>query len=173
MRKQFLEAGKIVAAHGIGGDMRVECWCNSPQVLCDLSTIYLNEGHIALQIEKARPYKTNMVLLKIKDINDTNAVLCMRGDILWLDRNDIELDEDEYFIQDLIGMKVIDADDSNKCYGEICDVSQTGANDVYHIKAEDGKIYLIPAIPDVVISSDLDTDIMHIRPIKGLFDDED
>ena len=94
------------------------------------------------------------------------------GKVVWMNREDFELEEGEYFIQDLIGLKVIDADNENKVYGELSDVSFTGANDVYHIK-KDGKEYLIPCIPDVVIDTDIYEGIMKIRPIKGIFGDED
>ena len=61
---------------------------------------------------------------------------------------------------------------TQKIYGILSDVSETGANDVWHIKADDGKEYLIPAIPSVVISTDVETGIIKIRPLKGIFDDE-
>ena len=83
-------------------------------------------------------------------------------------RDDLELDEDTYFIQDLIGLEVRDAD-NDTVYGKIADVMQTGANDVYVIKGDD-KEYLVPAIADVVISTDIDGGIMTIRPLDGLFD---
>ena len=83
-------------------------------------------------------------------------------------RDDLELDDDTYFIQDLIGLEVRDAD-TDKVYGKIADVLETGANDVYVIKGEDRE-YLIPAIADVVVSTDIDTNLMTIRPLDGLFD---
>ena len=83
-------------------------------------------------------------------------------------RDDLELDEDTYFIQDLIGVEVRDAD-TDEVYGTIADVMQTGANDVYVIKGEKRE-YLVPAIADVVVSTDIDSNIMTIRPLDGLFD---
>ena len=80
------------------------------------------------------------------------------------------LDEDTYFIKDLIGIEVSDAD-TGKIYGVIKDVFQTGANDVYTIKGEDRE-YLVPAIADVVISTDIENKKMTIRPLEGLFEDE-
>ena len=83
-------------------------------------------------------------------------------------RDDLELDEGTYFIQDLIGLEVRDAD-SDKVYGKITDVMQTGANDVYVIKGDERE-YLVPAIADVIISTDVDEGFMTIRPLDGLFD---
>ena len=76
-----------------------------------------------------------------------------------------------YFFQDLIGLTVIDAD-NQKEYGKINDVLQTGANDVYQIKSDEGKSYYIPAIADVVIKTDLQEGKMYIRPLEGLFDED-
>ncbi len=171
MKKQFLETGKIVTTHGIKGEVKVMPWCDDPQMFLELKKLYLEKGKKEIQIDGARLQK-NMVLLKINGIDDMTAAQAMRGKILYLNRDDIKLDDSEYFIQDLIGLTVKDAD-SGKVYGELVDVSETGANDVYHIKFEDGSIKLIPAIKNVIIKTDIDNNIMEIRPLAGLFDDED
>ena len=95
----------------------------------------------------------------------------MRNKVLFMNRDDVDLDENSYFVQDLIGLKVLDVD-TNQDYGELVDVSETGANDVYYIKR--GEVtYLIPAIPDVIVETNINDGKMLIRPLKGLFDDED
>ena len=86
--------------------------------------------------------------------------------ILYADRADMPLEKGEYFIQDLIGLTVVDAD-TGEGYGTLSDVSQTGANDVYHISKPGKSEKLIPAIRDVVVETDLDGGIMRIRPLKG------
>lgn len=113
-----------------------------------------------------------MAIMKINGIDTPEQAVTLRNKILFIDRDDFELDEGCYFVQDLIGMKVIDADNGNE-YGIIEEVSETGANDVYHIKDTNGKMYYIPAIADVVIKTDVFNNTMTIRPLKGLLDDED
>lgn len=110
--------------------------------------------------------------MKINGIDTPEQAVTLRNKILFINREDFELEEGCYFVQDLIGMNVIDVDNGTE-YGVITDVSETGANDVYEIKAPDGKMYYIPAIADVVIKTDINTNTMTIRPLKGLFDDED
>ncbi len=171
LKKRFLETGKIVTTHGIKGEVKVQPWCDDPVIFTELDRLYLDKGKKEIKIDGARLQK-NMVLLKINGVDDMDAAQSMRGKVLYLNRDDIELEEGEYFIQDLIGLKVIDAD-SQKEYGELIEVSETGANDVYHIKFADGSIKLIPAIKDVVIQTDIDENLMRIRPLAGLFDDED
>ena len=80
--------------------------------------------------------------------------------------------EDTFFVQDLLGMTVQDAD-SGKVYGKLKEVLQTGANDVYEIEAPSGKSLLVPVIPQVVLSHDFETNTVTIRPLEGLFDDAD
>ena len=167
--KKFLEAGRIVGTHGLNGDVKVESWCNSPEDLCALKNLYFDGGAKPLIIEYAKPHK-NIVLLKIAGIDNVDVAIPLRGRIICLDRDDLQLDDGEYFIQDLVGLKAIDAD-TGESYGEICDVSFTGANDVYHIKSGE-KIYLIPAVDEIVIETDLEAGLIKIRPIGGMFDDE-
>ena len=165
-----MEIGRIVAVQGIKGELRVEPWCDGPQFLCSFKSLYLDKGQKMLHIEKARPHK-NMAVLKLAGFDTPEAAASLRGSILFMDRKDVKLEAGTFFIQDLIGLRVLDAD-TQKEYGQLFEVSATGANDVYHIK--NGSVtYLIPAIPDVVIETDVDGGLMRIRPMKGLFDDED
>ena len=168
MEKDFLEIGKIVAVHGIRGDVKVQPWCDEPEFLTEFTCLYLKGQET--EIEKARVQK-NMVLLKIAHVNTPEDAQKLVGQVLSIHRDWVELPENTYFIADLIGLQVIDADDDAITYGTLTDVSQTGANDVYHILFSDGKTRYIPAIPDVVIETDIEKGIMRIRPLKGLFDD--
>ena len=163
--------GKIVTTHGIKGEVKVQPWCDSPDFLCDFDNFYLNNGKEKINVSDIKIMK-NMVVMKLEGVDTPEQAVTFRNKVIYINRNDAQLDEGSYFVQDLIGLKVIDAD-TNESYGELVDVSETGANDVYHINAENGKEYLIPAIPDVIIKTDIESGIMLIRPLKGLFDDED
>lgn len=169
--KQFLEIGKIVGTHGVRGEMRVEPWADSPDFLCGFDRLYFDKGTRELEVLAARPHK-RIVLMKLSGVNTMEDAAALRGKVLYMNRDDVELEEDAYFIQDLIGLVVEDADDG-QVYGKLTEVSYTGANDVYHIQSENGKEYLIPAIPDVIIETDVEGGKMTIRPLKGIFDDED
>ena len=123
-----------------------------------------------MEISRSRPHK-NIVLMKIEGVDTVEQAQNLRNKILYMDREDVELEDGNYFVQDLIGLEVID-NDSGESYGKLCEVSFTGANDVYHIKGSDGKIRLIPAIPDVVIDTDITNGIMKIHVLEGLFDED-
>ena len=109
----------------------------------------------------------------LEGIDTVEAAAAMRGKVLYMCRKDAKLPKGRYFVSELIGCEVFDADDESKHYGVLSDVSYTGANDVWHIKSSDGKEYLIPAIPIVVIETDVENNRILIRPMKGIFDDAD
>lgn len=166
MKKEYLEAGKIVTTHGIRGEVKIMPYTDTPELLCEFDRLFMGKNHTEIIIERSRVFK-NMVIAKIKGVDTPEDAEKLRNKMLYMHRDDLELDENTYFIQDLIGMEVKD-NESGFIYGKIIDVMQTGANDVYVIQGD--REYLIPAIPDVVISTDIDNNIMLIKPLEGLFD---
>lgn len=170
MIKDYLEIGKITSTHGIKGEMRVQPWCDSPDYMKKFKTLYLDKkGEKPLKVSSRS--NGNMVILKVQGVDTVEEAAKYRDKVLFMKRSDANLPEGTWFIQELIDCTVIDADNEEKTYGIISDVSQTGANDVWHIKQGD-KEYLIPTIPSVVISTDVAEGIVKIRPLKGIFDDE-
>ena len=169
--QQYLEMGKVVSTHGIKGEVRVLPWCDGPEEFIGIERLYAGKEYAPLTVEKARTHG-NMAILKFVGADSIEAAERLRGTVLYAHRADLTLEPGQYFIADLIGLQVVDAD-SGAAYGALSDVSKTGANDVYHIRFADGKERLIPAIPEVVASVDLEKGVMEIRPLKGLFDDED
>ena len=173
MIKEYLELGEIVGTHGIRGEIRVNPWCDSPEFAAKFKTLYFDSnGGCAVQIKSARPHG-NIVLLTIKDVDTVEQAQKLRGKILYMKRSDAKLPKGSYFIAELIGCTVYDADEPEKIHGTLSDVSATGANDVWHITDENGREYLIPAIPDVCVETDVAKNRVVIRPLKGIFDDED
>lgn len=171
MKKEFLEVGEIVGTHGVRGEMRVNPWCDSPAFLKKFKKLYLDEiGTKSLDVKSAREHG-NVALVTIDTIDTVEKAQAMRGKVLYIKRDDAKLQKGNFFIAELIDCTVYDADDENIVYGVITDVSMTGANDVWHIEKE-GKEYLIPAIKDVVIDVDVENGVIKIRPMKGIFDDE-
>lgn len=171
MKKQFLDSGKIVGTHGIKGEVRIEPWCDSPEFLCAFKKLYLDENGQTFIEVKSRPHK-NITLAKIKGVDTIEEAEKFRGKIVYINRADITLDEGVNFVQDLIGLEVKDAENGT-AYGKITDVLRTGANDVYEITDSNNKKYLAPVIDEVVAEINVDGGFVLIRPMKGIFDDED
>lgn len=166
--KQFLETGKITGTHGLKGEVRVQPWADSPEFLADFEELYLDNGNKKLEITSARVHK-NMLIMKIRGVDTIEEADKLRNKVLYMNRDDVELEEGAYFIQDLIGLDVID-DETGERLGRLDDVSETGANDVYHVKTDDGREFLIPVIPDVVREISPEQDFVRIFKMKGLFD---
>lgn len=171
MTNDYLEIGKIVNTHGVTGEVKVYPLCDDPEMLCDLDELYIDKAGAKspISVKHAKLHK-NMILMKLEGITDLTSAEKLKDVMLYAHRDDFELEENTYFIVDLIGLNVIDTDDNRISYGTIIDVTQTGANDVYHIKNIEGNIVLIPAIAHVVIKTDIEHGIMEIRPLKGLFE---
>jgi len=167
MKKEYLEAGKIVTTHGIRGEVKIMPYTDTPELLAEFDRLFMGRNKDEVTIVRSRVFK-NMVIAKIEGVDTPEDAEKLRNKLLYMHRDDLELGEDTYFIQDLIGMEVRDAD-SDELYGVIDDVMQTGANDVYVVKSADKEL-LVPAIADVVISTDIDGNVMTIRPLDGLFD---
>lgn len=166
--KDFLETGKIVNIHGLRGEVKIMPWSDDAEFICEFDVLYCGKDKKAFEVESSRVHK-NTVLAKFRGIDTPEAANTLRNSIVYIDRDDIELEEGTYFIADLIGLEVRDAD-SGKIYGAVKDVFQTGANDVYEV-SNNGKSYYIPAIPDVIIETDLEKKLILIRPLEGLFDE--
>lgn len=171
MKNPFLEAGRVVGTHGVRGELRVEPWCDSARFLTGFSEFYWDGGREKVKVVSSRPHK-NLLLLKLEGIDTVEQGDALRGRVLFLNRKDVELPEGRFFVQDLIGLSAVDADDG-RIYGKVTDVFPTGSNDVYQVTDENGKDYLVPAIRDVIVRVDVDEGVLELRPMRGIFDDAD
>ena len=173
MIRPFLELGKIVGTHGVRGEMKMDLWCDGPEFVKQFRTVYLDQnGEQPLELLSSRAHK-NQVLLTIRGFDTIEKAETLRNRVLFIRRDDAKIKEGAYFIAELIGCSVLDADDREKTYGSIADVYNTGANDIWVIDTPEHKEVHIPVIPDVVISVDVVKEVALIRPLKGLFEDAD
>lgn len=171
MPKKYIETGKIVGTHGVRGEMRVQAWCDTPEIFTGYKTLYLDEnGANSLKVVSSRVHG-NVCLVKVRDVDTIEEAEALRGNVLFIDRKDIKLNKGQYLIDDIVGCKVYDAE-TEVFYGTVSEVSQTGANDVWHIVNE-GKEYLLPNIPEFIKNVDIENYVILVTPIKGVFDDED
>ena len=106
MKKQFLEAGRIVGTHGVRGEMRVEPWCDSADFLKKVKTLYFDGGKTDAGLLSSRVHKS-LLLVRLKGVESATQADLYRGKILYLDRNDVHLPKNRYFVEDLIGLHVI------------------------------------------------------------------
>lgn len=166
--KKFLEAGKIINKRGLSGEVKVESYCNTADDLCSLEYIFFDpDGTDKRKIFSAKQYK-GFVYLKIENIDSADDADKAKNKIIYADRDDFDVSEDEVFIEDILDLPVIDID-SKRVYGILKEVTNLGASDIYKI-VKDGKEYLIPAVDEIVKEINVGENIL-IKPIPGMFDD--
>lgn len=167
-KNSYIECGKIINTHGCHGGVKLESWCNTPEVLASLKSLYLLSGgnyteHRVLRASVFRQF----VVAELEGIADMDAALALKNTIVYARRSDISLDEGEYFIADLIGLPVRDAS-TGKRYGTLKETINRGASDIYVVDTPDGD-RMIPAVPEFIRSIDPDTEIL-VSPIEGMLD---
>ena len=170
MLNEYLECGKIVNTHGVIGEVKVECYCDSPEVLASLKKVYIKKGNAYEVADVVRSFVSkNAAVMRLSVISDMDEAQKMRGVLLYAAREDIPIDEGAYFIADLIGLDVVDADTA-RVYGSIKEVINRGASDIYVIKTKTGEV-LFPAVDEFIDSVDIEKAV-YIKPIEGMFEDE-
>jgi 16S rRNA processing protein RimM len=169
---EWATIGTVVASFGLRGELKVHALTDIPNRFAELGAVYLGPDHIRYLIKGARPYKGDMVILKLAGIDDANAAETLRDAEITIPLSQLaKLPADSYYQHDIIGLQVVTLDGRN--VGQIVDIMATGSNDVYVIKSADGRQILIPAIKDVIKRVDLLRKMMYIDPIVGLLDDNE
>ena len=166
--EDLLKVGVITTTHGVRGEVKVYPTTDEPERFLDLEYVLLDTGKELrrLDIKNVRFFK-NLVILKFDGIDNINDIENYKGRDLWIPREEAqELDEDEYYIADLLGMKVLLEDGSE--FGTLKNVMETGANDVYIVDRVDGEEILLPAIHDCVLDVDVEKNTMTVHLMKGL-----
>lgn len=162
MQDKF-EVGKIVNTFGIKGEVKVALYTEDINNFKNNSKVYVNEKE--MQVENSRLQK-NMLILKLKGIDNMNDAEDLRGSIIKVDRSKNDLPEGTYYIADLIGLDVYTED--GNLFGKVTDIYNTGANDIYTVKTQDGKEVLLPAIKDVIKQVDIQNQKIIVHILKGL-----
>ena len=168
--EELLNVGVITSTHGVRGEVKVYPTTDDAKRFKKLKKVLLDKGNgfEGVKVESVKFFK-QFVILKLEGINDCDEALKYKNKELKVNRKDaVKCDDDEYFIADLIDCKV--CDEENNCIGTVTEVFQTGANDVYEIKREDGSSALIPAIKDCIKRVDIVNKTISIKVLPGLFD---
>ena len=165
MPEKYLEVGKVTNTHGVMGEVRVQPWADSPEFLCQFKTLYVDEAHWPIKVERARVHK-NMVILKLEGVIDVPSALAMRNAILYIDRDDAKLPKGSFFLADLIGLEVRDAQ-SGKVLGKVADIMYLPANNVYVVRGGEREL-LIPAVPQFIAETNVEGGYLRVNMMEGL-----
>ncbi|MBQ2999784.1 MAG: 16S rRNA processing protein RimM [Clostridia bacterium] len=164
----YIECGKVINTHGCFGGLKLESWCNTPKELTALRRLYLKKGadYIEYKVTKASVFK-QFVILTLDTVDTMDLALAMKGQTVYARRKDFHLGKGEYFLADLIGLSVIDAD-TQKVYGTLSETINRGASDIYVVETPNGE-RMIPAVAEFIDHVDIEKGIF-VRPIEGMLD---
>lgn len=167
--KQFLELGKINNTHGLKGEVKCVLWCDDIAYVKQLKTVYLDDaGKNSLTLIGARAQKEQGIL-KFAEITSIEQAEALKGKVLYCNRDDAKIEEGAHYLADIIGCQVVDIETLND-YGKIVDIVNYGSCDIYEVNSQ-GKRVMIPAIPDIIKEIDTQNQVVRIKPMKGLFDE--
>ena len=162
MKLQFIEAGEIVTTHGVRGEVKVLTWLDDPEMLCEFDRCRVDGTEYSM--DSCRVQKT-CNLVKLRGVDSMEDAQKLRGKVLELYREDI--DDEVIFAAELIGMSVFQ---DGVLIGEITDVLDYPGNSVYVVKGE--YEYMIPAVKQFILQTDLDSNTMEVRLLEGMRTDE-
>lgn len=165
---KYIECAKIINTHGCRGGLKLESWCNTPQELAKLKRVYLSDGksYVGHKVKSASVFK-QFVLMDVDGVEDMDTALALKNKLLYADRADFTLKKGEFFIVDIIGTDVIDAD-SGKVYGKLTDVINRGASDIYVVDTAVGE-RMIPVVDEFIVRVEPRHGVF-VKTIPGLLD---
>lgn len=163
MKLPFIEAGEIVTTHGVRGEVKVLCWLDDPEMLCEFDRCRICGSEYTM--ESVRVQKT-CNLVKLRGVDTMEAAQALRGKTVELYRQDI--DPEVIFAAELVGVEVFAGEES---IGKITEVLDYPGNSVYVVKG--AHEYMIPAVKQFILSTDLDKNVMQVKLLEGMCSDED
>lgn len=163
MKSEFLETGEIVNTHGVKGEIKIMPWADSPGFLCQFDTFYLDGK--AVKVLSSRVHKT-AVLCQLEGVDSVEKAMKLKGKVVSLRRDQIQLPEGHHFLVDLVGLKVIDAA-TGETLGTVAEVLTLPAHNVYVVRGG-GKEYMIPAVPAFIVEINEDQGFIKVNVIEGM-----
>ena len=160
-KSAYIEAGRIVNTHGVAGEVKIEVWLDSPQLLRRCGRIFLNGAEKKLLSGKVQK---NFLIAKLEGVEDVNAAMQLKGKDVFIAREDAKLPRGAYFIQDILGASV--RDEQGREIGKLTDVLERPASNIYVVQGE--QEHLIPAVPAFILNTDAEAGVITVRLIEGI-----
>lgn len=165
----YIECGKIINTHSFRGAVKIDPWCNTPKDFTSLKRVFLptaDGGYTEKKVLHASVFK-QFVIAELSGVDDMDKAMLLKNTVVYAAREDFKLSEGEYFVSDLEGLDVIDAD-TGKIYGTLLETVNRGASDIYVVKTENGE-RMIPAVDEFIDRIDIEVGVF-VKPIPGMFD---
>lgn len=160
-KQQYIEAGRIVNTHGVAGELKIEVWLDSPAFLRRFPRIFV--GGVEKKLLGGRVQK-HFLIAKLEGVDDVSAAMALKEKTITVDRGDIRLPKGSFFLQDILGARVVDEQGNE--IGTLTDVLERPAQNIYVVQGETE--HLIPAVPEFILKTDADAGIITVRLIEGM-----
>ena len=161
-KKALIEAGRIVNTHGVQGEVKIEVWLDSPQFLKSFKRLVLDSGE-ELKVLGAKTHK-GFLIARLEGVEDVNAAMALKNKAVSIRRSDAALPHGAFFLQDILGAKVVDEDGNE--IGVLQDVMETPASNIYVVRGETE--HLIPAVPEFIKKTDAEAGVITVHLIEGM-----
>lgn len=162
MYKQQLEAGKIVNTHGVRGEVKIQPWANTPDFLTGFKRFFIDGKPV--EVISSRVHK-DCVITTFEGVDGIEGAMKLKNKVVYIDRNDVSLEEGEHFVSDLIGLTAQEAD-TGELLGKVTEVISLPANNVYVISGK--REILVPAVPAFIKEVNLETGVVRVTLIEGM-----
>ena len=160
-RERYIEAGRITNTHGVSGEVKIEVWLDSPDFLKRCGRVFI-EGKEYL-FRSSKPHN-RFLIVGFEGFDTVASSMPLKGKHVYIDRDDAPLKKGEYFLQDIIGIRVEDR--SGREVGILEEIFEAPASNVYIVRGE--KEHLIPAVPEFIVSTDIEKGLMTVDLIEGM-----
>jgi 16S rRNA processing protein RimM len=168
--QNYLPACKIVSTHGVRGEMKALPLCDGAAFLAKFKRLFTSaDGAGETRVLGVRA-QGNVILLRLDGVTDMDAARAQVGRTYYLAKADAKLPRGRYFIDDLLGCDVVDAD-TDRIYGQLTNVDRPAAQDIYTVTDGAGEEHMLPAVPEFVKKIDIDARKIFVTPIEGMFTD--
>ena len=168
--QNYLPACKIVSTHGVRGEMKALPLCDCAAFLAKFKRLFTSsDGAGETRVLGVRD-QGNVILLRLDGVTDMDAARAQVGRTYYLAKADAKLPRGRYFIDDLLGCDVVDAD-TDRVYGQLTNVDRPAAQDIYTVTDVAGEEHMLPAVPEFVKKIDIDARKIFVTPIEGMFTD--
>ena len=169
---KYISVGKILNFHGIKGEAKVGYSKNQQDFLLSIDCVFIKDGenYNQLNIVNAKPHK-NLMIVKFEGIDNINDIIPLKGQLLFVEETVVRenLEDDEFLIDELVGLEVFDIADNNKL-GFVVGVSNNGASDLISVKTKSKKICLVPFVEAIVPVVDIQKKKILINNLEGLLE---
>ncbi len=159
--ERYIEAGRITTTHGVAGEVKIEVWLDSPDFLKKCGRVFVEGREYGFRSAKLQ---NRFLIAGLDGVDSVAAAMGLKGKHVYIDRNDAPLKKGEYFLQDIIGIRVTDREGNP--VGVLEEIFEAPASNVYVVRG--GKEHLIPAVPAFIVSTDAEAGVMVVDLIEGM-----